>query len=289
MEISWLQAFVSAATEGSFSAAAARLYLTQPAVSKRIAAIETELGAPLFDRLGRMVVLTEAGRVLLPRARELLARAAEMRHLVSDLAGEVGGPLLMGTSHHVGLRRLPPYLKQYRRLYPGVGLEIRFMDSEAACQGVVGGDLELAVVTLPNGPPSPLLARPIWRDPLAFVVAPDHPLAAEATTRLVTLVGYPAVLPGQGTYTRAILERVLVSAGLELEVGMSTNYLETLKMLVTTGLGWSLLPESMLDQDLCVLDVEGVKLNRSLGVVFHAGRRLSSPGRALLELLEAGA
>ncbi len=284
MEIANLQAFVEVADRSSFSAAAETLFLTQPAVSKRVAQLEAELDARLFDRIGRRVSLTAAGAALLPRARRLINDARELKRAVADLDGEVRGRLVMGTSHHIGLHRLPTPLKRFTDAYPQVELDIRFMDSEAACRAVEVGDLELAIVTLPPDKPPNLDLRPIWDDPLAFVVTADHSLVGQAKVKLADLLVYPAVLPGTTTYTRAILEQAVREAGTELRVGMATNYLETLHMLVGAGLGWSLLPATMLDDKVRQIGVDGMHLNRRLGAVTHRKRTLSNAATAMIEI-----
>jgi DNA-binding transcriptional LysR family regulator len=283
MELSALRAFVEVADRLSFSEAAEALYLTQPAVSKRVAQLEGELGARLFDRIGRRVTLTATGTALLPRARRLLNDARDLAHLVDDLAGEVRGRLVMGTSHHIGLHRLPPALKSFRMQYPEVELDIRFMDSEAACRAVESGDLELAIVTLPPDTPDRLDLNPIWDDPLVVMLADDHPLADQACLRLESLAAHPAVLPGPTTYTRGILETAMRDRGIQLKVAMATNYLETLRMLVATGLGWSLLPATLLDRGIRAVDVEGLVLSRTLGAVTHRRRELSNAARLMIE------
>jgi len=136
MEFAALKAFVAVAETGSFSVAAEHLFLTQPAVSKRIAALESELDTRLFDRIGRTVTLTEAGVALLPRAQNMLVELKDSIRAVSSLSDEVRGTLRFATSHHIGLHRLPPTLKRYTQAYPQVRLDIRFMDSEAACVAV---------------------------------------------------------------------------------------------------------------------------------------------------------
>lgn len=282
MEIATLQAFVEVADQGSFSAAAEALYLTQPAVSKRVAQLETELEVRLFDRIGRKVSLTVTGAALLPRARRLINDAREIKRLVVDLSGEVRGRLLMGTSHHIGLHRLPGPLKRFTARFPRVELDIRFMDSEAACRAVETGELELAIVTLPPERQPNLDMLTIWEDPLAFMVANDHPLADAGELTLQQLLEHPAVLPGSTTYTRAILENAVRGAGSELRVGMATNYLETLHMLVATGLGWSLLPATVLDEQVREIRVTGIQLSRRLGAVTHRRRSLSNAATEMI-------
>lgn len=284
MDIYALQAFIEVSKHRSFSLAADSLYLTQPAVSKRIAGLEEELGVRLFDRIGRRVMLTEAGRTLRPKAQSLLNDLADLKRLASNLSGAVAGTLVMGTSHHIGLHRLPAPLKAFTSSYPEVQLDIRFMDSEAACRVVETGELEIAVVTLPTSDTGKLHLRKIWDDPLAFVVGADHPLATVTDLSLEKLTRFPAVLPGKTTYTRSILDAEIIEQNLELTISMSTNYMETLKMLVSAGQGWSLLPETMLDNSLVALPLHA-GLKRELGIVVHGSRTLSNAASALVDTL----
>ena len=282
MDIEDLHAFITVARRGTFSAAADTLHLTQPAVSKRVAALEQALDTRLFDRIGRRVTLTEAGRSLLNRAEKILADVEDTRRAIINLAGEVRGRLSVATSHHIGLHRLPPVLRQFTRQYPHVQLDLCFMDSEAACRAVIQGELELAVVTLPSEQAADLVLIPVWNDPLALVSAPDHPLCKKARLTLAQLCDYPAILPAKGTFTRALIERAFDKTGLPLQVNLETNYLETIKMMVSIGLGWSLLPQTMVDGSLCIHRIKALQVVRRLGIVHHAQRTLSNAARALM-------
>ena len=288
MDISFLQAFVTVAEQGSFSRAAEQLHLSQPAVSKRIAALETRYQQRLFDRVGRDTRLTEAGAVLLPYARQCLSSVEDGRRALSRLTEAVSGTLSVGTSHHIGLHRLPPVLREFTQTYPEVDLDIHFMDSEVACQAVEHGQLEMAIVTLPDAPADNLVCEEIWPDPLAAVIAADHPVAGATPPTLETLLALPAVLPDENTFTHRIVHQAMAERGLEPRIRLATNYLETLKMLVGIGLGWSVLPVSMVDSSLKVLDVEALRLSRSLGLVSDRRRSLSSAALALASLLRSG-
>ncbi|WP_299231227.1 LysR family transcriptional regulator [uncultured Halomonas sp.] len=292
MDTQSLQAFLAVADSGSFSRAAEQLHLTQPAVSKRIAVLENQVDARLFDRIGRRVTLTEAGRVLLPRAREILVMVNDSRRALGNLAGAVGGSLTLATSHHIGLHRLPPLLKSYTRAHPDVRLDLHFLDSEEAYQGVLDGSLEIAVVTLAPHPDAQLEVVPLWLDRLCFVCAQDHPLARRQHLALDELCldelcDFDAVLPGPQTFTRELIETRFEAAGLRLPVALSTNYLETLKMMTAIGLGWSLLPERLVADDLHELQIDHPPIHRPLGYLVHRNRTLSNATRAMLELLEA--
>ena len=285
MDINALQAFLAVAETASFSAAAERLFLTQPAISKRVAALEGELGTPLFDRVGRHIDLTEAGRALLPRAKQILEQLEDSRRAIANLSGKVEGPLHIGTSHHIGLHRLPPILRAFSAAYPQVEFNIQFLDSETASRLVEHGDLELAIVTLPLQPPPNLLVQEVWDDELAVVCNRNHPLGRLSKPTLADLLEHAAILPARGTYTRAVVEQAFATAPRPLRVSMATNYLETIKMLVSVGLGWSVLPCTMIDDELIALPLQGLSLRRSLGIVRHPARTLSNAAQALLGML----
>jgi DNA-binding transcriptional LysR family regulator len=285
MDAAALSAFLEVARAASFSLAAENLHLTQPAVSKRISGLEEALGVSLFDRVGRRITLTEAGRTLLPRAQQLLLELEDMRRAVANLTGPVTGVLKIGTSHHIGLHRLPPALRAFSTRYREVRLDLRFIDSEEAYEAVLSGELELGIVTLPPEPDDRLIAREIWDDPLAFVAGAEHPLAQQKKVALADLTKHAAILPSSSTFTRQIASGLFQEAGLELQVSMTTNYLETIRMMAAIGLGWSVLPASMAGEELRILRVPGVKLRRSLGVVHHPRRTLSRAAAAMLALL----
>lgn len=286
MDTNTLQAFLAVADTGSFSLAGERLYLTQPAMSKRVAALEEELGTKLFERLGRRVLLTEAGRTLLPKARHIIAEMAESRQLIANLSTEVGGTLQLATSHHVGLHRLPQILRDYSRKFPQVEFDLHFMESEAGCEAVAAGALELAVVTLPPIVPDKLHLHPVWEDPLAVMVSREHVLAGR-TADAADLGNHQAILPEKGTVTRRLIENGLASRGVNLRIGVETNYLETIRMLVSAGLGWSVLPLSMLDQDLVCIQLSEVSFHRWLGIVRHRSRTLSRAAQVFCDILTA--
>ena len=285
MDIAALQAFLAVAETGSFSRAGERIFLTQPAISKRIAALETELGTRLFDRIGRRIHLTEAGHALLARAHNVLRELADVKRSIANLAGTVMGELSMATSHHIGLHRLPGPLKRFHETYPGVRLNLRFMDSERACAAVAHGEMELAVVTLPPETNPPLRVEKIWDDPLDIVVSPNHPLAAISAPVARHLLDYPAILPGPGTYTREIILKALGPLRSRIQVGMTTNYLEVLKMLASIGLGWSAIPRTMIDESLRVVQIKKMEIGRSLGIVTHAAHTLSNAGQAMIRII----
>lgn len=283
METEQLRAFIAIARWNSFSEAASQLRLTQPAVSKRIAALEHKLGAPLFDRSNKGLRLTQAGSTLLPRAEHILLELEQARKAITDLAGEVRGELRLATSHHLGLHKLPPVLRQFCAAYPEVNLQLEFLDSEIALERVVKGACELAVITLPVGYRGELDFEVLWADPLSFVTHPGSNLSALES--LHELSAHPAILPDLTTYTGRLIKQCFTDRNLPIEVNMTTNYLETIKMMVSVGLGWSVLPNTMLDDQLCMIPIEDVQISRNLGLVKHPKRLISRAAEAFYNML----
>ena len=294
MELIQLATFVAVTETGSFSRAAERLYTTQPAVSKRVRALEDELGTRLLDRSGRGVRATEAGEALLGHARRALGAVDDAREAVRALSGDVSGPLRLATSHHVGIHRLPPVLKAFAQAHPDVELDLVFLDSEQACADVAGGALEFAVVTLPDRPDPTLETALVWADPLAIVAAPGHPLIASGRSVDPAELGrHPAVLPGRGTVTRTILLDALAPFDVALRTRLETNYLETIRTMVSVGLGWSVLPTSMLDAgggagDVVAVRVRRLSMTRRLGSVRRRDRTPSRAAAAFAAMLPTG-
>ena len=276
MDTQNLKAFVLVAESGSFSLAAERLHLTQPAVSKRIALLEEQLGN---------ITLTEAGRALLPHARSVQQELAAAQQSVRDLSGEVAGQLRIATSHHIGLHRLPPVLSQFSKAFPAVHIDIDFMDSEQAYELIMQGKAELAIVTLAPAEEASVITLPVWPDPLDFMVGIQHPLAQIPDLSMAMLSEHPAIMPGLNTYTGQIVARLFNQHHLTLQISMATNYLETIRMMASVGLGWTVLPRTMRDDTLATLQVGDTRIERTLGIVYHRGRSLSRAASAFIDVV----
>lgn len=302
MDIPSIETFLMVAEKQSFSQTAESLYLTQPAISKRIASLEIELNCQLFDRIKKKIILTEAGRLFLPRAQSIIDELKAGKNSLAEMGGIISGELAMVTSHHIGLHHLPPVLQQYVNEYPQVDLKLDFMNSEAACLAVENAEIELAVITLPNEPVACLNLIKIWSDPMAIAIHNDHPLISTHLKKssnssinkkelifgeleLQQLSQYPAILPEKGTYTRELLDEYFSKFNLELHVKLSNNYLETIKMMVSVGLGWSVLPQTLIDNSLTTVKTTASYVSRSLGIVTHKDRTLSPAAQKMANLI----
>lgn len=295
MDIQALTAFIAVAENKSFSLAAEHLHLTQPAISKRIKSLEEQLNSPLFDRHNRSLSLTNTGHSLLPKAKEIVQLVNDTQLSMRNMNNQVEGSLKLGTSHHIGLHRLPPYLKSFVSQFPLAELNLSFMGSESAYQAIAQRQVELALTTLDmsdsGAVPDGMVSEILWYDKMIFVCAKEHPLNKLPQVSLKHLSAYPAILPEADTFTFKLLMEKFKQQNLSLNNPMPTNYLETIKMLVSVGLGWSLLPESMLENaeemGISALAVEQIQLTRPLGYLHLQDRTLSNAAKAFITLMKA--
>ncbi|WP_020210444.1 LysR family transcriptional regulator [Gilvimarinus chinensis] len=285
MDTQHLATFITVAESGSFSAAAERLHLTQPAVSKRIALLEQRLNTDLFDRVGKHIHINRAGELLLPHARNITQSLHNAERAIAELTGSVSGKLSIATSHHIGLHRLPPVLSRFTHQHPEVVLDLHFLDSEKAMQAVLQGNFDLGVITLPDTLPSAVAATSVWRDDLCFAVSASHPLANQQVN-LASLTKYQAILPDSNTYTTAQVQKLFDKRGLPLTINMVTNHLDTIKMMVSIGLGWGVLPRLLLDESLATVDVKLKPMHRELGAIVHRERSQSNACQMFLQCLK---
>tara|TARA_R110000868_G_scaffold165897_3_gene399553 strand:+ start:1015 stop:1917 length:903 start_codon:yes stop_codon:yes gene_type:complete len=288
-----LKAFLAIVDQGSFSEAAEQLHLTQPAISKRLAALESQLDTTLIDRSHRQVRLTDSGARLLPHARKILDEIHNARIALSPDSGLIEGELQIIASHHIGLHHLPNWLRRFKREYPQVSINLQFMESDAAYEQMRKRNAELAFVTLSDSMAPSFNVLTHWPDPMAFVISADHPLASLTKPGLADLAEHPALLPDTSTSTYRVVSRLFLEANLSLHSQMPTNYLETLKMMTSVGLGWSVLPLRMVDRSLKVL--EGVLANgteaehrvtRMLGAIGLTDRQPGNAAKALLSIVQ---
>jgi DNA-binding transcriptional LysR family regulator len=277
----------------SISRAAEEIHITQPAVSKQIRSLEEELGARLFDRIGKKLYLTKTGELFNSYAERILRSVQEARAAVKDMTEECSGELVIGTSDHIGLHRLPDVLKAFIAAYPKVDLKLRCHRSETILDMVSRNQVDLGVITLP-GVTANIVSKTIWKDTLSPVFPGNHPLAAMKILRLKDMARHGMILPESGTTTRKIIDSAFSRKGLVPNVIMEVAYIETIKVLVKVGLGISILPDKAVDQEvlagsLARAEISGVRFSRNLGVVHLKGKFLSRPALEFIACLERDA
>ncbi len=279
MDLRHLVTFCAVVDRGSFSAAADELGISQPAVSAQIRILEERVGQRLFDRNGRRVGVTEAGRVLEAHARRMIALEGDLERAMGEVGERVSGRLQLGSSTGPGEVLLPRLLGMFRRAHPDVSVRLVVHDTQTICERVLDGELELGVVGAARAHRG-LEYAPFLRDELVVIAPPDHALAGRTSIGLDELARLPLLMQQRGSGVRAVLEEALRAAGLrlqDLDVAMELGLQQSVKAAVLDGLGITVIsrltvePE-VADGRLVALAVDGHELARAFSVVRAAGK-----------------
>ena len=220
MTLRQFEVFLAVARARSFRRAAEALHLSQPALSQHVRELETELDARLFDRLGRAVHLTEAGRILGDHATRLFVTLSDARHAIAELQGLQRGTLAIGASTTPGIYVLPGVLGVFRKRYPVIEVTLQLGNSEQIHRLVRGGELDLGVIGDSGRRPAEASLAARVEDELVLVVGPAHAWARRRDIDPAELAGQPLLLREPGSATRQVTERTLAAAGVAYRPGM---------------------------------------------------------------------
>lgn len=277
-----LEVFVATARAGSTRAAAERLARSQSAASTALAELEAALGKPLFDRIGRRLVLNENGRTLLPRAAAMLDDATELQHLLS---GEQAAPLRVAASFTIGEYLLPERVAQWKATHPDSHLRMRVSNTDDVIDAVARFEADIGFVEGARTHPD-LLLRPWLSDELAVFAAPTHPLAGR-TVSVEQLRSASWVVREPGSGTREATDRWLLEHLGTVDIDYELGSTEAIKRLVGFGAGIGCVSRYAVahafDEGWLVpLRTRLPKASRRLATVVHRGRPLGAGAAAFM-------
>jgi DNA-binding transcriptional LysR family regulator len=283
MDTRQLAAFCAVVERKSFSQAAERLGVTQPAVSLQVRSLEKRLGRKLLDRSGRRVEPTEAGLALYRGAQRMLQLEGQLVEELEAGAGELGGTLHVGASTGPGSTVVPILLCEFQRVNPGVAVSLSISDTQSVVDRVAERDLELGVVGAARRHRG-VVFEPFFRDEVVLAVPPGHRFAGNAV-ELEQLREEPLIVMQEGAGVRQVIEDELRSAGTrlrDLEPRLELGLQESVKAAVIAGYGVTFISRAAIDADLAAgtlatARVKGLDPAREISLVRSAGR---SPTRA---------
>lgn len=285
-----IHVFVEAALAQNFSVAARRLYLSQPAVSLHINHLEKQLGMELFRRQGRSISLSDAGRVLLPMAQEMLRQAKHIEETMWSLKGVMIGELSIACSTTAGKYILPRLVAGFRRRYPDVRVAVNVMSRRAAIEWLLAGRAELAVV---SAKPShgELEFEPFLEDQVVLIVPANHPWADGRTVVPEDLYAEPFILREPMAGTHEVLSEGLATHGLDISQLQSVLTLanaEAIEMSVEAGIGIAFVSRIAAKRGLelrrvAEVPVRGMTLRRTIYIVRHQRLAVTPLQRAFWE------
>ena len=291
MDLALFKVFRTIAAEGSFSRAGQKLHRTQPAISLALRRLERDLGVLLVDRSGRSVRLTDAGQEVAEYARRFKSLETEMRVALSDLQDRRRGKLTVGANESTALYLLG-HVEAYRRLHPGIRVELRRSLSSQLPQAVLDGELELGAISYDPGDPR-LSVQQIYDDRLAFVVSPSHRLAGRRRISIQELGQETFIAHNVGSPYRARVIETFRRHQVALNMRIEMPTIETIRRLVQRGLGVSFLPQMCVERQidsgaLRKIEVRELTMERKIRLIFPRSRELSQASRAFLELVGEG-
>lgn len=290
MELRQLQSFVAAAERESFTRAAEFLELTQAAVSQHLGSLEKELDAKLFERQGRGVSLTDAGRRMYGYARQILDLVEEASLQVGEVRQHLSGILRIATSSVPSEWLLPELLAEFRARWPHVRESLAVSDSSVAAAAVETGEADVGFVgELPHS--SALEARAVAEDELVLVVAADHPLAEKGTTTLKQLCRESMIVREPGSGSRRCVELALQEHGFsvtDLNIAMEVNSNDAIRAAIVQGVGVAFLSQraNRHQADLASVKVRGFHPRRELYVISDPRRIPLAPAQQFLSFVE---
>ncbi len=293
MTLEQLRIFVAVAEREHVTQAARALNMTQSATSAAITALESRYATKLFDRIGRRIALTEAGRLFLVEARAVLARAAAAERVLADLADLKRGSLSIAASQTVASYWLPQVVERFRKRYPGIAIAQTIGNTEYVAGRVRDGVADLGFAEGDIDDPA-LIVTPVAEDELVLVVPRGHPWARRPPRSAKAIAAGPWVLREPGSGTRAIFEAALPRLGLapgELEVALEVPSNEAVRAAVEAGTGVTAISRLVVANAIKAGTLAAVKLDlprRHFFVLRHRERYATKAARAFVELVAGG-
>jgi DNA-binding transcriptional LysR family regulator len=288
MDVRDLKVFLSVSKHLNYTRAGEEINLSQPSVSVRIRQLESELRVKLFEQLGKKVVLTDAGQLLVPYANRVIAAVDDAHHAIEELQGLERGSLRIGASTTPGMYLVPQVVARFKRSHSKIDIHLRIKDTREVEDGVlnnefdfgfVGGHLAAAEVS----------AHAWLTDELLLVVSPDHRLRNKKTVRKQDLEGESFIVRESGSATRATIVTQLQQANFELETVIEMENPESIKKAVQSGLGIAFISKFAIATELkaktlTAIRVRDLTINRELKIVHRKDKHLSRAALAFIEM-----
>jgi DNA-binding transcriptional LysR family regulator len=288
MEVRQLQIFRTLAEELNFTRTAEKVHTVQSNVTAQIKSLEEELGTPLFDRLGRRVTLTEAGRRFQPFAEQALA-AMEQGQRAIQHGAEPSGPLRIGAPESVLTYRLPQVLRAFRRRFPFVELVFRPFFNATVGLKLESGKFDMAIVMADRAPNGAIESMRLRTERVFLLCAPDHPMAAHPTVKPTDLAGESMLLTESGCSYRLKFDRIMAMQNVRPANVTEFSSVEAIKECAAAGMGVALLPaiaaaRELRQNQLKALHWAGASLDIATHILWHRDKWVSPAMQAFAEL-----
>ncbi|MGC1684774.1 MAG: LysR substrate-binding domain-containing protein [Candidatus Acidiferrales bacterium] len=288
MELHQLRYVCAIADTGNFSRAAERCQVAQPSLSQQVLKLEEDLGAKLFDRLGRSVLVTEAGRAFIPRARAILEQIDEARSSVAAKSSDLRGSIAVGVIPTVAPYLMPTYTAAFAKKYPDAKLRIVEETTSVLLEGLRDLSIDVAILALPLRHKG-LELLPIRTEPLFAVLKRDHPRAFAKSLALKDLRGESFVMLRDGHCFRDLSMGACTHARVTPKIAFESGQFSSLLGMVAAGVGVSLIPEMAIDRSVgCrYVRLTDAQATRTIVAAVVRGRSFNRVQRAFVSELKS--
>lgn len=286
MELSQLRALIAIGEAGNFGRAGERLHLSPPAVFEQVRRLESELGEKVYERAGRKLALTAAGRLVIEYARRILLEHDAALVALKELGGVQRGALRLGCGPHISVSVAPHLFRAFLGKYPAIELRLVTGPDPLLLEELQDGRIDVVMLSLPVQDDT-VEQVPLWRYEMVFVVAPDDPVENNPQE----LAKRPFILYQRACVIEEAIRRFCVEAGFEPLLVMHNDQADSIKELVKLGLGISLLPrwsvsEELRDGSLRMLRLPNRALFAETGLIHRRTAHTPAAVRALIEVAQ---
>ena len=287
MDLKPLKFFVTVAEQGSFTRAAEKLRLAQPAISIAIRKLEDEIGLPLFNRKDRAITLTAEGAIFLQHAKTILGQVKAAQRAMDEMKELSRGEVSIGLPTMLGSYYFPQLISEFIRQHPNLNFSVKEHGTRTLQRMIVDGELDLGIVVTENIPEA-LEFRPFLQQEMVVCVPPEHPFARRKIVTFADFAPEPLVLFKEGYFQREVIARVSRQAGLPPRIIFETNLLPLIKQMVRRGVGITTLLEMVIadDPELVAVKFEP-SIRFELGIAWKKNSCLSQANRAFVDFLLA--
>ncbi len=290
MELRQLQYFMAVCQELHFTRAAEKLGIAQPSLSQQIKLLEHEIGTPLFDRIGKKTVITEAGEALLQHSRNVFHEISQAHEAISGLQGLNRGSLKIGALLTVVNYLLPPTVITFNQNYPNIKLSVLGMRTGDIYEGLLQNELDIGIVGLPVDH-AELQIIPLYKQKLALAVSIDSPLANLPTASLHLLKEAASILLPGNYFIRQLIDDHCRRLDFTPQPVIEMTTMESILNMVSKGIGITILPCSYLqyvaNPHIRIIPVEAPELTIQIGAVYRKDRHMSAACRVFIDQLTA--
>ncbi|MCX2825059.1 LysR family transcriptional regulator [Bacillus pseudomycoides] len=289
IELRQLEYFVAVSNELHFTKAAEKLNISQPSLSQQIRALEHEIGMPLFDRIGKKISLTEAGRILLSHSKKVFHEVEQAYAAIQDLNGLQQGKLTIGALLTTVNYLLPPAILNFNELYPNIELSVLGLRTGEIREKLLQNELDIGITFLPVQDKE-IISIPLYQNELTLVVPTNHELTQHTTVTMGVLQKYPIILLPKNFFLTQLIRSHCQNFNFTPKPILEISTMESLIHMVSKGMGITVLPKPYIDflqsNSIQAIKIKNPTATIEIGIIYRKDKYMCAATRMFIEQLQ---